>query len=113
MTSANKEDFYNLARLCRAAASVLSDAKGEKFVLLNLAENHSDEFLFPYFRAGLDKQIGVVGILQDGTLDFISLPGYERTVKQAAIAFGDERLENIEICQLELLASLPDTRGQA
>ncbi len=113
MTSTDKQDFYRLARICRAAASVLSDTKGEQFVLLNLGESHSDEYLFPYFRAGLDQQIGVVGVLQDGTLDFICLPGYERTMRKAAIAFGDERLENIEITQLELLYSLPDMRGQA
>jgi hypothetical protein len=115
--SDNPKDIYALAGRSPHAASVLSDAKGERIALLHLDRHHSEAEIFALANAGLKRQVGIVALNADMQFESVCLPGFVSPVTRAGTLFLCELLkaqkERGEVAELEKLLKLEDPRAQA
>ena len=109
----NKVVFYDTAKRCPIAASVLSDPEGKRIALLYLDHRHTEKEIFSLANAGLNKIVGLVAVNREGNLESVSQPGFIRAVNHAATVFSEAiQTAQREIAELERIARLPGI-GQA
>jgi hypothetical protein len=112
--SDRSEDIYAVLGRCHHAATVLSDAKGERIALLHLDRQHSEKEIFQLADVGINKQVGIVALPSSGELESACLPGFVLPVTRAGTLFLCELLkvqkERGEVAELEEILKLRDPR---
>lgn len=116
IVSSKPEVGYAVVGRCGIAATVLCDAKADRFHVLVLGKERadSDREVAESIAAGLTQQAGVLGITETGELQVVARPGFQWVMTRASVVFRHAILQcRAEILELERLARLADPRAQA